>query len=38
MLAAVQAQPEDRWLFRLWLECLSQAGRDDELRELAADF
>lgn len=38
MLAAVQARPENRWLFRLWLECLAQAGRDDELRALAATF
>ena len=26
------------WLFRLWLECLTQAGRDDEFRKLAATF
>ena len=38
MLAAVQAPPEDRWLRRLSLEYLAQAGRDDEVRELAADF
>jgi AcrR family transcriptional regulator len=38
MLAAIQAKAEDRWLFRLLFECLSQAGRDDELRELAATF
>jgi AcrR family transcriptional regulator len=38
MLAAMQARSEDRWLFRMWLECLAQAGRDDELRELAATF
>jgi AcrR family transcriptional regulator len=31
---------EDRgdWLFRLWLECLTQAARDDEFRKLAASF
>jgi AcrR family transcriptional regulator len=38
MLAAIQARPKDRWLFRLWLECLAQAGRDDQLRKLAATF
>ena len=26
------------WLFRLWLECLTQAGRDDEFRKLTATF
>jgi AcrR family transcriptional regulator len=38
MLAAIQSRTEDRWLFRLWFECLAQAGRDEELRELAATF
>ena len=38
MLAAMQAAPEGRWLWRLWFECLAQAGRDEELRELAASF
>jgi AcrR family transcriptional regulator len=38
MLAAVQARPEGRWIWRLWFECLAQAGRDQELRELAATF
>jgi len=37
-LAAMQANPEGRWLWRLWFECLAQAGRDEELRELAASF
>jgi AcrR family transcriptional regulator len=37
-LAAIQANPEGRWIWRLWFECLAQAGRDDELRELAASF
>lgn len=37
-LAAMQDSPEGRWLWRLWFECLAQAGRDDELRELAASF
>jgi AcrR family transcriptional regulator len=38
MLAAMQARNEDRWLFRLWFESLAQAGRDDQLRQLAATF
>jgi AcrR family transcriptional regulator len=29
---------EGRWLFRLWLECLTQAARDQEFRKLAATF
>src|SRR5947209_6169280 len=37
-LAAIQANPEDRWIWRLWFECLAQAGRDEALRELAATF
>jgi AcrR family transcriptional regulator len=37
-LAAVQAHPDSRWLFPLWFELLSQTGRDDGLRELAAEF
>ena len=37
-LAEMQASPEGRWLWRLWFECLAQAGRDEELRELAASF
>jgi AcrR family transcriptional regulator len=37
-LAAVQTRREDRWLLRLWLECLVQASRDDQFRELAATF
>jgi AcrR family transcriptional regulator len=27
-----------KWLFRLWLECLTQAARDEEFRKLAATF
>jgi AcrR family transcriptional regulator len=38
MLAAIQAKAEGRWIWRLWFECLAQAGRDEELRELAATF
>jgi AcrR family transcriptional regulator len=37
-LAAIQANPEGRWLFRLWLELLAHAGRDDDFRALAAGF
>ena len=37
-LAAIQANPEGRWIWRLWFECLAQAGRDPELRELAETF
>lgn len=38
MLAAIQAKSEGRWIWRLWFECLAQAGRDEELRKLAATF
>jgi AcrR family transcriptional regulator len=31
-------EDEGDWLFRLWLECLTQATRDDEFRKLAATF
>jgi AcrR family transcriptional regulator len=34
----VQRDEEGRWLFRLWLECLTQAARDEEFRKLAATF
>ena len=37
-LARMQAHPDGRWLFRLWLELLLQAGRDERMRELAAEF
>ena len=37
-LAVVQAHRGGRWLFRLWLELLLQAGRDPKMRELAAEF
>jgi AcrR family transcriptional regulator len=33
-----QDREEGRWLFRLWLECLTQAARDEGFRELAAGF
>jgi AcrR family transcriptional regulator len=34
----VQKDDQGRWLFRLWLECLTQAARDEEFRKLAATF
>jgi AcrR family transcriptional regulator len=34
----VQKGEAGRWLFRLWLECLTQAARDEEFRKLAATF
>src|SRR5213080_3229056 len=37
-LAAIQADPEGAWLFRLWLELLAHAGRDPGFREIAAGF
>jgi hypothetical protein len=37
-LAAIQANQEGRWLFRLWLELLAHSGRDEQFRELAAGF
>ncbi|HVS29259.1 MAG TPA: TetR/AcrR family transcriptional regulator [Solirubrobacteraceae bacterium] len=37
-LAALQADPEGRWLFRLWLELLAHAGRDEQFRQIAAGF
>jgi AcrR family transcriptional regulator len=38
ILAAMQSERDSHWLWRLWLECLAQAGRDNEVRELAATF
>ena len=37
-LAEIQASAGGRWLFRLWLELLAHAGRDDRFRAMAADF
>jgi AcrR family transcriptional regulator len=37
-LAQIQAHPDGRWMFRLWLELLLQAGRDERMRELAVEF
>jgi AcrR family transcriptional regulator len=38
ILAAMQAERDSHWVWRLWLECLAQAGRDKGVRELAATF
>jgi len=37
-LARIQAHPDGRWMFRLWLELLLQAGRDERMRALAVEF
>jgi AcrR family transcriptional regulator len=37
-LAAIQAEPQGVWLFRLWLELLAHAGRDPNFRDIAAEF
>ena len=37
-LARIQAHPDGRWMFRLWLELLLQAGRDESMRALAVEF
>ena len=37
-LARVQGAPEGRWLFRVWLELLAHAGRDESFRKIAAGF
>jgi AcrR family transcriptional regulator len=34
----VQRGEGGKWLFRLWLECLTKAARDEEFRKLAATF
>jgi AcrR family transcriptional regulator len=38
LLAALQADPRGRWMFRLWLEVLAHAGRDEDMRRRAASF
>ena len=38
MVRDVQGHEEGRWLFRLWLECLTKAARDEDFRKLAATF
>lgn len=37
-LAAIQADPGGRWLFRLWLELLAHSSRDERFRAIAAGF
>jgi AcrR family transcriptional regulator len=37
-LRDMQRDEQGSWLFRLWLECLTQAARDEEFRKLAATF
>jgi AcrR family transcriptional regulator len=37
-LAAVQRNPDGAWLFRLWLEVLAHADRDERLRAIVAGF
>lgn len=38
MVRDVQGNEPGRWLFRLWLECLTKAARDESFRKLAATF
>jgi AcrR family transcriptional regulator len=37
-LRDLQRDEQGSWLFRLWLECMTQAARDEEFRKLAATF
>jgi AcrR family transcriptional regulator len=37
-LAAIQGDANVRWAFQLWFELIAQAGRDEDLRQLAASF
>ena len=37
-LAAVQRNPDGAWLFRLWLEVLAHADRDERLRKVVSGF
>jgi AcrR family transcriptional regulator len=37
-LAEMQADPDGKWLFRLWLELLAHAGRDPSFQRMAAEF
>ena len=37
-LKAPYEKEDGRWLFRLWLECLTLATRDEDFRTLAATF
>lgn len=38
LLAQVQSHPDLAWIFPLWFELIAHAGRDEELRKLAAGF
>ena len=38
ILAGMQGGSDGNWLWRLWLECLAQAGREESVRDLAATF
>ena len=37
-LKGLYEEKDGNWLFRLWLECLTLAARDEEFRKLAATF
>ncbi|MEA2493703.1 MAG: hypothetical protein QOJ29_1614 [Thermoleophilaceae bacterium] len=37
-LARIQADENGNWLFRLWLELLAHASRDESFRQIAAGF
>jgi AcrR family transcriptional regulator len=37
-LAAIQEDPDGRWMFVLWLELLAHAGRDEAFRKIASGF
>jgi AcrR family transcriptional regulator len=37
-LRSMYEAEQGRWLFRLWLECLTQSSRDEEFRKLTATF
>jgi AcrR family transcriptional regulator len=37
-LARIQGDKTGQWLFRLWLELLAHAGRDENFRRIAATF
>ncbi len=37
-LARIQAHRDGRWMFRLWLELLLEAARDERMRALAVEF
>jgi len=37
-IAAVQADPSGVWMYRLWLELVARASRDEGMRRLAVEF